>query len=139
MANKILRKVRKHQSLILKELIDSTRARIIYDFLNFAPVWRTKIAIPCKYQRPKENKILLNMDGAVNNISFGFSGLLRKRSGGPMLFYSGSERSESVLEQELRGVELGLVAARGLEILNIAIASDSQLAVNIVGGMTKPP
>lgn len=97
------------------------------------------IAVPCRWERPNANEILLNVDGAVNDTSFGFGGLLRKNSGEPLLYYIGSEGSNSVLEQELRGIKVGLVAARTLGIYSIAIVSDSQLVVNIIARKETAP
>lgn len=69
----------------------------------------------------------------------GFSGLLRNNAGNPILSYSAKVGSDSVMEQELRGIETGLKVTKELCIKHIAIGSDSTLVVNIVAGIKAEP
>lgn len=134
LASIVLRKVQKHLTLALNVLTYSTRSRIICDFLSIAPVWKSKPHRSCKWVRSEEEEILLNSEGVVSDSGFGFGGLLHNRTGNPILCYSGKEGSDSVTEQELRGIKANLVATKFMGITKIAIASDSQLAVNTVEG-----
>lgn len=49
------------------------------------------------------------------------------------------EGTQSVLEQELRAIATGLEAAKQLGLRKVAIASDAQLAMNIIIGKKKEP
>lgn len=59
--------------------------------------------------------------------------------GNQPFFYSGKEGTGSVLEQELRGIDIGLQLAKEMGYRHITIASDSSLVVNIIEGSKAEP
>lgn len=54
--------------------------------------------------------------------------------GVPLICYRGREGTKSVIEQELRGIKVGLSAARNLQIKKVQVQIDSNLAVNMLMG-----
>lgn len=132
LAREIIRKIRKHQNIVLNNLKDDIKSRILCNFLQLSPSWKRKERVWCKWQGPGAEEHTLNIDGAVTETDFGFGGLIRNQAGDPIVCFSGRKGAKAVLEQELRGIEIGLKVAKQLRLKKIAIGSDSALAVNIV-------
>lgn len=97
LARDILKKVRKHLRLVLNMLTDSTRSRLICNFLNISAKWRKKEKIWCRWDRPVEDKVILNADGAISDNGYGLGGLLRSNQSHLIICYSGKVSIESVV------------------------------------------
>lgn len=76
LARDIVRKVRKQLSLLLTQLKETTKSKILCDFLNISPAWTRKHIIRCQWEKPGSDEVLIKADGSVSDNSFGFGGLL---------------------------------------------------------------
>lgn len=100
---------------------------------------KKKESIWCKWDGLEGDEIKLNAYGAVIDTEFGFGGILRNNHSAPLICYNGKEGSESILEHELRGIQIGLKVVVNLGFSHIAIASDSSLVVSIIAGSKTDP
>lgn len=125
--------------MVLNTLKDSVSTRILCDFLKIAPKWKKKEVTWCKGQSPEGGEFTINSDGVVTDTDYGFGGSIRNQAGDPIIYYNGKAGSDSVLKQELRGIEVGLKVVKELGINYVTIVSDSTLTVNTVTGKKEEP
>lgn len=76
-------------------------------------------------------KLLLTLMGQFKEMPLGMEGCLETYRS-PLLCIEGKEGSVSVLEHELRVIVAGLATMKDLNIMKVAMASNSQPVVNIV-------
>lgn len=87
--------------MVIKELKDTMKARIIYDYLQITPNWRNQTVTKYRWERPEAYEAMLNTNGSVSRECYGNGGILRDKRGKPIKCYNGRRKARIVIEKEL--------------------------------------
>ncbi|KAF9592310.1 hypothetical protein IFM89_013536 [Coptis chinensis] len=123
----------------LKEIKDSTGARVLMQKLGIQTQFVSKVPVTCTWASLEADEVTLNPDGSVSNNGSSYGGLVRNSEGGVHFMYKGCNRSSSVLVQELREILQGLKGCKMMGFRKVKVASDSLRAVCILLGSESAP
>ncbi|KAF9624332.1 hypothetical protein IFM89_009615 [Coptis chinensis] len=129
---RIMRDMRTYIQTQVYVMPDTAESRVLCQRIGIQTQFKTLERKWCRWHAPAEPRIKLNADGALTPLGTGHGGLIRDSKGVVIEAFTGSGGMQSVIFQELKAIEIGMIKCRALEVQEVEIKSDYLWAIQII-------
>ncbi|KAF9614227.1 hypothetical protein IFM89_016072 [Coptis chinensis] len=132
---RIIREMRVYLHIQISALQDTPESRSLCQSIGIQVHFKAKERKWCQWHLPIGPILKLNTDGALNDLGTGYGGVIRDGLMGVeqrLKHIQVLGGMQSVIFQELKAIEIGLIKCHELEVQDIEVESDSLWAIQTI-------